>query len=156
MKNQKIVYITLALSILLNAFLLGFVVAHGHMRGPHGGPGFPGGPEAMLEQLAEKLPPDHRDQVKKLLHAQSEKMHTAFMDMRVMIDEVQPILTAEKFDEGKLRALSDKIDAHDRQIKQGIAETLINIAKTLPDAERIEFFNHLPPLGPPPPPEFDR
>lgn len=163
MISQKTLVGTLALSVTLNAFLLGFVVARGHgdafappppfmhEKGPHGGPhgGPDGGPfGGPLADAAAKLPEAYRAQVQQLIRDGKAAGETHIQTMHTLFGQMTPLLTAPTFDPVQMKQLFAQIDAEDLQLKENMSGVMIKIATLLPDEARIAFFKQAQPPHP--------
>ncbi len=160
---QKAILGALALSITLNAFLLGFVLARNHggdfappppfmqergpLGGPHGGPD--GGPfNGPLADAAAKLPEAYRAQVQHVLTEGKTAGDTHLQAMRALFEQMDPLLTAQTFDPAQMKKLFSQIDAEDLQLKENMSGIMMRIATLLPDEERIKFFKEARPPNP--------
>ena len=131
----------------LNAFLLGVIFAHGALHGPT--PFMPpvgGSPPFMrMEAALQKIPAAEREKVQAIIDQKQAAMHANVGKMSETFPEIDAILTAPKFDESKLQALHKQIEDYDHAMKGNMLELMIDIAKALPDQERIEFFKEMSP-----------
>lgn len=157
-------------SLLLNAFFVGLIFSRclpppfpppfakaGFHAEPHAGPGGKSGhPPRFMEEGLSVLSPASREKVSAILDAQKEDMGQDFEEMHALMSQMKPILTAQKLDLIKLSDLEKKIEAQDMKVKQHMSSTVRAIAKTLPDEERVKFFDssmHEMGLPPAPPPQ---
>lgn len=147
MKNASIGTVLFVCSLMLNAFLVGFLVSN-HCMPQHGLKRVD-----RMEQAAEHLPPAYRAKVEAILAGNHGKMDDHMTSMGNNMDRITAILTAPKFDAAKLKTVHQDIEKSDNVMKNSMLETTTAIAKILPDAERIKFFKDSAPdhpLGPPP------
>lgn len=105
-----------------------------------------------MEAALPLLSPEQQSVVQEIL----EKHRIAFEqhreNMRDKIEHIQAALTAPKFDEKALLQALEQGPSRDK-MKDNMKGLLIEIARTLPDEERITFFRE---TAPPPPPASDR
>lgn len=139
MKNTSFATVFFVCSLMLNAFLVGFVLSN-HCMPPHG-------PKRIdrMEQAAEHLSPTYRAKVEAILAGNHGKMDDHMKSMGNNIDRITAVLTAPKFDAEKLRTVHLDIEKSDKAMKNSMLETVTAIAKVLPDAERIKFFKDTAP-----------
>lgn len=146
MNKASIGTVAFICSLMLNAFLVGFLLSN-HCMPPHG-------PKRIdrMEQAAEHLPTAYRAKVEAILAGNHDKMENHMKSMGGNMDKITAILTAPKFDPAKLKAVHHDIEKSDTGMKNSMLETVTAIAKILPDAERIKFFKETAPGHPPGPP----
>lgn len=171
MNKQYSVSGILVISVLLNAFLIGFVFSRCmtppmmppfmHEGMMHGGPGFdgpggpgmhgphgPGGPEHFMDEAVNVLPEDEQAKVTALIDANHQNMEEDIHSIHDLVSQLRPVLIADKLDEKKLSDIEKKIDAQDAKLKQDTSKLMHTIATALPDEDRINFFKaamHEPP-----------
>ena len=154
--NKNLTLGLLACSVLMNAFLLGHITSE-RPRPPHGGPP---SPLTHMEMAARHMESEHKDEILKLIKDRQSELDQNMSEIHQIFDEIDPVLTAPKFDPAKLKALHEKLYKHDERVKSGMLDLLTQIAKALPDEERIRFFEDARPdrrdfhdgfHGPPPP-----
>ena len=150
MNKTSFLFIALALSLLANAFVAGYVVSGFPPR--HGG-----GQRGALFDKAEKalthVSPQYQKQVWDIMQEHRDFITGHFDERKKRFDAVHKILTAPVFDEKALKKAMDQIDRDD--VKVSVQKMLISIAKILPDDERIRFFEESAPgPGPGGPPPF--
>jgi len=150
MKNNNIIITSLAVSVILNSFLLGLVISPKAPFGPHmmnrGGPSgamMPPPHEFRLEKAAKALPEEYKSKVEEIIKKNHEEASHHMGNIHATFDEIDKVLTADKFDEEKFKSIISKIDESDKVMKSGMLEMTLTIAKNLPDKERIEFFSQL-------------
>jgi uncharacterized membrane protein len=129
----------------LNAFLLGLILAHGILHGP---PSFMppvGGaqPFVRMEAALQKIPAADREKVQAIINKEQDGMFANVGKMTGTFSEIDAVLTAPKFDESKLHSLHKQIEDYDHAMKGNMLEFMIEIAKALPDQDRIEFFKEM-------------
>lgn len=141
----------LIISLLVNAFLGGFLISHimGHGHFPpmmgHGGPG-----EFMHRALSE-LSPESRPKVEAIL-AKYKPDEFGPQKMGKHIEEMRKILTAPTFDRSAFEAAEKRMHAEEADMHKNISAMVGEIAKTLNDEERAKFFEK----AFPPPPDMGR
>lgn len=130
----------LIISLLLNAFLGGYLISHLICR-PHGGPmmGAHGGPNEFMRHALKELSPESRTKVEAVLDKYKPK-HSGPEKMGKHIDEMRSILTSPKFDKTKFEAVENNLHADERGMHDNISTMVQEIVKTLNDEERIKFF----------------
>lgn len=149
MKNKNTyIQIGLVLSLVLNGFFLGFIMA-----GPHGfGP--PPDPSKRMVEAAMHLKPENRDNVMAIL---DRHMHTIDSNMQQGMNgfqNIRNILTAKNVDFGKLDTALSRMSKHHQDMGASMDAMLKEIAAAIPDAqERKTFFNNALPPAPPFPPK---
>lgn len=166
MKNKLV--IGLAVSVLLNAFLAGFIFSGCKDAGPppfHHGPD--GGPPhergSMVDHILKNssdLSEQGQQSVKDIVSKHKEALDNDKIDSnRTIFDEISKVLTAQKFDKSKIVELHKKLGDSETKMKTEIANTMTEIAESLSDEDRIKFFKKMLPKkpdgnfgdGPPPP-----
>lgn len=173
---KKNLSLFLAVSVLLNAFLAGFIISGCRdggpppfPHGPHGGDGPPHERGSMVDHILEssaglskegqKIVSDVVAKHKSALN--DDKMETT----RAIFDEIGTALTAPKFDKAKIVALHKKLNETEVKMKTAIGDTMTEIAQSLSDQDRIAFFKEMLPPPPrgngdgddgPPPPDQHR
>ncbi len=160
--NKNLILGLLACSLILNAFLAGYLVAN------HGRHFMPPSPLHRMEKAIDHLDPAYQDKVRAIVHDNQAQLDKEMKEMGNTFHDIHPILTAPHFDAQKLRELHKKLFAYDDKLKEGMLSMLIKIGEILPDKERITFFEEIKPEdhgphgfggpdggphGPPPPPE---
>lgn len=145
MMSKNKLQVVLTVSLLLNAFLLGVMVS-GHFTHkppfpPPGGPGGPGGPEMMFEKAVEALDAEYREEVAEIVTEKFTLAKERREEMRTTFEQLEAVLSAETFDSDAFLALEEKIHAHDEAIKNNISSMMVSIASSLPDDQRVKFFN---------------
>lgn len=171
--NTKHIIIALGVSVLLNAFLGGFVLSH--HAGKHTSPFMhdskdhrpPPPMENMMfhvvKSQSKKLSADGQKTVVKI----ADKYQTSLKenDMEKMEDifaDIRKTMTADVFDKKKVENLHKQLNSTEMRVKNAIGDMMIDIASHLSKEDRISFFTDLfpppPPQGkwdgPPPPPDF--
>lgn len=157
MQNLRTVYMALVGSLMLNAFFVGYLSAHAAgphlqqrfhhegMRGPH--------LHDFLQQGLDVLDEVQRVKIEEILRADKSQEDAHFRQMHALFAQLRPTLTAPRLDLDKLGALEKKITAEDQKLKQGMSGLVRKVATTLPDKDRIKFFNAAmqePPTDDPP------
>lgn len=153
MNKQNILVGALVLSLAANVFFVGFAatrfMAHDRGHGPR-----MAGPDGGMDKAISHLESTDAEKIKAIVDNHRENVRTQMNEMRDLFEQIGPTLSAPQFDPDKLAALSAQIDAHDKAMKADMAAMMSTIAKTLPDEQRIQFFNemfadrHFPPGGP--------
>lgn len=152
MTNKNRLYGVLFVSLMANAFLLGFLVAHTagpmppfpppHGRGPM--------PDMMMKKAVAVLDNPYRTRVRETIRQKQDKVDRERAQMGAVFDRLEPVFTAETFSPEKLKALELEISAHDLAMKENISSMMVEIATKLPDEQRILFFRELFSKNPPP------
>jgi Spy/CpxP family protein refolding chaperone len=161
MKTKYILPMLFA-SLLLNAFLGGMMLSnylHGGSMpfgqfGPMGNKGDrPPGMEVMifkrLNDQSEKISPEGRTKVEGIVEKYQKVAEKNGMgDKRHFFDDVQATMTAPKFDKAKMEKIHKELNANETKLKESVGLMMIEIASTLSDEDRIQFFQglfpHLP------------
>lgn len=145
MMSKNKLQVVLTVSLLLNAFLLGVMVSGHFMHKPPfpppGGPGGPGGPEMMFEKAVEAVDAAYREDVAKTVTEKFTLAKERREDMRTTFEQIEAVLSAETFDRDVFLALEEEIHAQDEAIKNSISSMMMSIASSLPDDQRVKFFN---------------
>lgn len=135
----------LALSLFANAFLAGYVVSgfSGPMRPPPP-------PFVRMEMAADHISPQYREKIRTLVDGHRKILDRRMQEMREEFDRIHAILTAPTFDAGALQDIRRNARGQEGEAKDEMLSLLIEIARTLPDEERVKFFRESAPDRPPP------
>lgn len=154
---QYIVQGALVLSLLLNAYFIGFTLSN--RQGPsksHGGPPPMGNPIDQMQKASTLLPNEYKIAVQDILDAHRHKMdihHNKNDNPFQIIDEA---LLADPLDLDALDQAFATVTKQHQKMGDDMSSMLREIAKSLPDAQmREKFFNaakpNKPPFSEPPP-----
>lgn len=149
----------LVLSLLLNAFMLGFLLA-GPALGParYGPPPPPHhGPAEHLYKAAENLAPERKEQVVKILHRYTKEIDAHMHQGMSGFKEIRDVLQADELDPENLDAVFARMAAHHKDVGVLMGAMFEDLAAVLPDKEeRMRFFEQALPPEPPFPPQLGR
>lgn len=139
--------IALAVSVALNLFGLGFVVARGlrhrdqlammHGPGMHPPPGMDFGPRRMMHGMRELGPVGQQ-----MMDARREAMREHHRALRDAQDAVNKALTAEPFDPNKLNAALGDLRARQAAAAQAAHGALVDLAGKLDANQRRALAEH--------------
>jgi uncharacterized membrane protein len=113
----------IAISLILNVLLIGFVAGQATMHRPHHG-GW------------QKLAPEKQARLKEIMGDTHEQGRAKFKEIRVKRKEIAAILSAPEFDEAAFRAKSDEISKLFAAGKDEMIERIAVKAKTLSQEDR--------------------
>ena len=159
--NNKYVGFILGVSIILNAFLIGLNAKHLVPRGHDGFSQRGGMPPPMEEMIlnkvrgqATRLSPEGQKKVEEVAEKYAPMIRPSEKSaMPHIFDEIHEVMTAKTFDKAKLKKLHQDINSADLKSKQSVGQMMEEIASSLSDADRIQFFEGMfPPRhegGPP-------
>ncbi len=162
--------VILAISILMNVFLLGFVFSSAlkpdirklnyDMRPPfamnndhdmdrdHFSPP-PERPENMMarvfEEKARNLPPEERAQVLDVIKKYKNDTGNDFEELAPIFESLQKEYIADQLDENKITSLRQQLGELDLENKQKMGDMITEIAKKMSPQGRKEFFKDLLP-----------
>lgn len=171
---RKHLSLLLAVSVLMNAFLAGFVISGCRdgdrppfPHGPHGEGGPPHERGSMSDHILNNSAGLSKEGQK--IVSDIVTKHKAVLDgdkvdgNRAIFDEISNALTAPKFDKDKIVALHKKLSDSEVKMKTAIGDTMTEIAESLSDKDRIAFFKDMLPPHPddkghdgPPPPDYQK
>jgi len=143
------IMIILSTSIILNAFMAGVIVARPSM---HDRPPFMmGGDPRMMREL-DAVSEEYRGKVQEIMKTHHQAARETMNKIQGEFGDIKEILTAPKFNEVKFSELRKALDANDIKMKENMSDMIMSIAKTLPDDQRIKFFESMmddmrPPMG---------
>lgn len=139
-KNENLVVAILSASIVANAFMAGIVLSGPSM---HNRPPFMMKEDPGMMRDIKVLSVEHRGAVEKIIKEHHKNIRNDMAEIRNTFDKVAEILTAPKFDEAKLFEIKKNMEGRDGKIKDNMSDMIIKIAKTLPDDQRIKFFENV-------------
>ena len=147
----KTLNLCLMISLLLNAFLAGFVISHmsSHHDFAHHMPGGLG-PRGFMVAALDTLPPDSRVRIEAILEKHKEDK-PAPRDMGKFFGTLRGELTSQTFDYKRFSALEKTLHQNEGQMHANLSRMIEEIAGTLNDQERVAFFAK---AFPPPPDDF--
>lgn len=155
---HKYIGIALGASVLLNAFMGGFLIsksmgghsppAFGHPRMGENGPPRPD--DMMLRQLKEKAHSLSSSGEKKVLdilkeYEHSRPEHSIHTEKEKVFSDIHTTLLAETFDAKKLEMLHKQITIQDNRFKSSIGDIVVKIASSLSKEDRQTFFKDIGP-----------
>lgn len=160
---KKNIYLFFGLSILLNAFLCGFIASQTMMRSPHDGfddgrgpPPMP--PEHFMNQMIKEqslnLSSDSQLKIIKIIKTHDNQASRPQEDIIPLLKDMKSILIADKIDNKKLTDIRQKIAQKEMSHHLKMDSLIDDIIKSLPKEDRIQFFSDLFPFDrpfPPPP-----
>lgn len=154
MKNSKIIYGILLVSLALNLFLAGVFVPQ--ILRPH--PPRPFGPPDRfnLEAARDALGDEHQQIVDEIWGGFKDNQKTKFKDVLRLRQNIQDLLLAEEFDAAAFEALSRNAYSSGDLMREEMLAAMIELGSTLPAAERQKYFragfdfDHRGPPGRPP------
>lgn len=151
-KSKNRLQVLLFVSVLVNVFLIGYVVSFYQSKPmdhrpppPHGG-----GPVMQFEKAKQGLSGEGQGVVERVLDAQRSALRVDMDEMRDYIDAAERLLLAEEFDEVALHKAHENIDKHQGKMKANLSDLIYQIAVELSPEDRIEFFSNALPKRPPP------
>lgn len=152
-KTNRCIQIGFVLSLILNGFLVGFV-----MGGPHGLFGPPPMPDPVkrLYEAAEQISPDIRGTVIGILDRRTPEINTNMRDGMEGFKEIREALTAKDLHLEELDAIFGNMAKHHEKMGLSLGNMCKEIASAIPNfQDRAKFFElALPPeppfRGPPP------
>lgn len=169
---SKKLLLTLILSLGFNVFLVGVFIGSRFNHGPHNGPqgsdGPPPPPEMMMTHIIKDRQTSISPEGQKIIADILEKNHADRPDMAFgqTMDDMKAVLTADKLDVTRMEVLQKTIDTLEENHHKNIGPLIQNIARSLPDQDRIAFFKELfsgkgprpdgPPMDGPPHPDFEK
>ena len=155
MIDNRMLLIALTASIALNSFFAGMLVSkkpfmYKMEHNPHmmvrednrRHPPMPLPGDRMIENVKD-LPIEYQDKILSIIAENRTETEKSMDNIHSVLDEMDKVLTADKFDEKTLLAVISKIDEKDHSLKKGMIDMTLNIAKILPDEYRIEFFKKM-------------
>lgn len=144
MKKNSISTIALVGSLVLNGFLIGANLPH--MRGsPH----HPPLPFDRMEKALVYVDGQYRAEIKELIENHRMNMDHHMMALGNRFSDIKKSLTAPNFNEETLRMVEEGIAKDDHILKGAMLSLMIDIAKVLPDDQRVKFFQSTIPDHPP-------
>lgn len=154
--STKYIVMMLTASILLNAFFVGMMVScKWDMRNlpfPHKSGGPPPMEEMILRKIVEqkdKLSPEGQKQLDVILDKYRPLLTaTEKDDMPQLFAQIHQVMTADQFDKAKLVRLHQQINHMEMKGRETIATMMTDIAATLSDKDRIDFFKEFIPGSP--------
>lgn len=163
MKNKmktKYIVIAFLVSLLLNAFLGGMMLSNHIHRDQM--PFFKermrkdGGPQRKEDMIfqrvteqSEKLSAEGQKKVGEIVGKYHKKDDIKGPeDKHKLFDEIQATMTAPKFDKAKMEKIHQTLNADENKDREAVGRMMIEIASTLSDEDRIQFFQGLFPQHP--------
>jgi uncharacterized membrane protein len=135
-------------SIIVNAFLVGAVVAHLYAD-PR-----PPGPRQAMNRLMDDLPPADRDLLEDAFASSFETMDVSRRAMSEIDRKLRSVLETEPFDKAAFRSLLEQSDALHAQFPHALTALLPDVVEKMsPDGRKKMAQLHFlggPPPGPPP------
>lgn len=137
--------VALIVSMIANAFLVGYIASSLVTRPP-----LPPRPMPFdrMESALSHVSPQYQDDIQNLIDEHKSEFERRIKGMRSNFDKIQTLLTAPTFDADALRAIQQDLEKQDDP-KSDMLSLLISIGQTLPDEERIKFFEESAPDRPP-------
>ena len=140
-RRWRLLWLMLAVSVLVNAFCASWFIARD--VGPGGADGHqpPGraGQQRFARAIAH-LDPEYQDQIRQKIAAEDRVVTREGDAMTGLFAQVRATLTAPRLDLARLDTLHGLIGQHDRALKDSFSLTARDIARSLPDGERMLFF----------------
>ncbi|MBK83743.1 MAG: periplasmic heavy metal sensor [Pseudomonadota bacterium] len=154
--KKKPVHVLFVASLLVNGFLLGFLVSGPGFKGGHKGPN----PAERMSRHAEKLAPDIRAQVLSIIERQDEKINQHKEESHAVFAKVREQLITGDLSPEEVKRLFDEMSHQHEKMGEYIGDMFSEITSVIPDKEqRSAFFKNAMPagfpgegMGPPPPP----
>jgi hypothetical protein len=152
--------IIIGISILMNAFLAGFVLSDQitrHRNSRHGDFEHHRPPEfmflSMLEEKSHTLSQDGEKTVLAILEKNKANLQMDKMEkVHELFDKLQDVLLAEQLDQKKLKALHNELIKTEFGFKEALGNMMTEIAISISKEDRVKFFKDLGPRGHPMPP----
>ena len=154
--NNKYIGIALGVSILINAFLCGFLLSR-HMdknqipfiNGHHGPPPMENMMLHIVKSQSEKLSQDGQKTVQTITDKYQKIISKPDMDkMEPIFTDIQKAMTADTFDSAKVEKLHKQLNTTELESKTAIGNMMTEIASKLSKSDRIAFFTDLFPPRP--------
>lgn len=142
MKN-KAISATLFLSLLLNVFLIGFIIAKPNMMLP------PQMAFARMKMAEKVLSPDSREKVQAIWEESKPQLKQDMKTMVNMFTKGRAIVTDPSLKPEDFETLHQEMMAQDNMVKEHFFKTMMKIAEILPPEERARYFDALMPKKPP-------
>ena len=148
MINKNPTLILLLVSMLLNMFLIGFVVSYLLVkRGPPPPPPMQP-PFSPFHMAKVDISPEGQEIVELILKKQNHPTQNSFHTMERSIMSAQKLLTAPELDLEALDDIHKEMLSHGDSAKQHFSILVREIAVKLSSEDRVMFFKHtLPPHG---------
>ena len=108
------------------------------------------GPMAGFETAIERVSPEYRQAVEMIIGDQRQNMAGHMHSMFSTMQEARAILIAEEFNSVALDRVHTRVSETDDSLKHDILVMLKRIANTLPEEDRILFFEQAMPDTMPP------
>jgi uncharacterized membrane protein len=128
--NPRALWIALALSLVVNVFVVGAAAGlfFGHAFAPRPGPGPRLNP---LMAAAERLDPTDRDVFKALMQDEAQRQGPALLDARMQRRQAVVLMRAPTFDRAAAGAALDRARADDMQVREKLENTMLDFAAKL-------------------------
>lgn len=148
--SKKNIQICFLISLIINAFLIGFIVAGpGKFGGP---PPFPN-PDKRLYDAAHHLPPSSKDKVLAILDEKTSKITQHHEQSFDGFGKIRAALTAPEMDMDKLNAAFESLGKQHDEHSVLMDDMLRTLAQSFEnDQDRVRFFEEALPKEPPFPP----
>ena len=129
--SPRSLWIALALSLVVNVFVIGAGAGlfFGRAFGPRPGPGGPR-PNAMM-MAAESLDPTDRDVFKALMQDEAQREGPTLLDARMARRQAVVLMRSPNFDRAAAGAALDRARADDMQVRQKLENTMLDFAAKL-------------------------
>ncbi|HEY5009265.1 MAG TPA: periplasmic heavy metal sensor [Caulobacteraceae bacterium] len=128
--SPRALWIALALSLVVNVFVLGAGAGlfFGRTFAPHPGPGSRPNP---LMAAAERLDPTDRDVFKALMQDEAQRQGPTLLDARMQRRQAVVLMRAPSFDRAAAGAALDRARADDVQVREKLETTMLDFAAKL-------------------------
>ena len=144
MKKTKLIMPILIASLLFNALSVGIALSH-YFFSHH----LKDSPIMHMQMALSTLDEPYRDKAGAILNERGNRIDEKVKKIRELFSNIKTVMTAPSFDQDKMNELHKFIVAQDDSIKDDMLELIKNIAKSMPDDQRIKFFtkalDHPPP-----------
>lgn len=139
----------LFISVILNVFLIGFLISTQLMHPMHRPPPHEKGSLQHFERAKKHLSKDGQVIVTQILSERREKLKGNAGQIQNAIQKAERILLASELDQGALLKVHQDMDQFNVAIRSELSETIYQIAIKLSSEDRIKFFREALPKRPP-------
>lgn len=158
--KKKPVHVLFVFSLLVNGFLLGFLMSGPGFKGRHKGPD----PAERMSRSAEHLAPDIRTQVLDIIQRQDNKIKEHKAESQLVFSKARQQLITGELSSEEVRVLFNQMTQQHEKMGFYVGEMFSDITAVIPDQQqRAAFFKDALPhgipgdgMGPPPPPPHER
>ena len=139
----------LFISVILNVFLIGFLISTQLMHPMHRPPPHKKGSLQHFERAKKHLSKDGQVIVSQILSERREKLKGNADQIHNTIHKAERILLAPELDQNALLKVHEDMDQFNVAITSELSETIYQIAVKLSSEDRMKFFQDALPKRPP-------